>query len=411
MRPLLVSLCIFAVICCGALAQQAAAQPPAVGGSQADADAIRARLQDLERQIEELKKSLGAAAAEPAEEEPFREEPGYEAPPEPRPAERVQLELPDISVIGDIRGNWTNDRGDPNRDKVRLYHAELALQSYLYPDIRGDVIVGVARHDEDFDVHVEEGFINFLDMGRGFGLLAGRKFIPFGKANQLHTHHRLYSDTPTVLSSFFGERLVGDGAVLSYLAPTRTFLRLELGSWYAAAHSHDAHEEQGGDEAEAHPLGLLGTVNTGRLWTSRPLTDTSELELGATYAAASGARACGLDLTYKHWPTAYRRLTLQAEYLRGTNHRTDQRIDGLYLLANQRLDKYWDVGLRYDWAEFVQPATSHGSGVVGIVTRHLTETTYLRLQYKHAHLPGAGTLHEPMVVINFGMGPHAHPLE
>jgi hypothetical protein len=356
--------------------------------------------------------ALAQQAQQPGqtEEETLKEEPGYEKPPEPRPAERVQMELPDISIIGDIRGNWTNDRDDPNRNKVRLYHAELALQSYLYPNIRGDVIVGAARAGDEFDIHVEEGFINFLDIGKGFGLLAGRKFVPFGKANQVHTHHRLYSDTPAVLTGFFGERLVGDGAVLSYLAPTRAFLRLEVGSWHAAPHSHDAHEEED-HEAEAHTLGLLNTVNTARLWTSRSLSDVSELEFGLSHATASGVRCSGLDLTYKRWPTAYKRLTVQAEYLRGRNNNIGAKIDGFYILANQRLDKYWDVGLRYDWSGFVEPDGTHGSGVVGIVTRHLTETTYLRFQYKHAHLPGGGTLREPLLEVVFGMGPHAHPLD
>lgn len=417
MRPFPVLLVCLAVAAAAptALAGQAPQESqPIIAVPREEWESMKAKLEQLQRELDELKKAArpaeAAPPAQPPEQESLTEEPGYEAPPQPRPPERVQLELPDISVIGDVRGNWTNDRDDPNRKKVRLYHAELALQSYLYPDIRGDVILGVARHGDEFDVHVEEGFINFLDIGKGFGLLAGRKFVPFGKANQIHTHHRLYSDTPAVLTSFFGERLVGDGAVVSYLVPTRQFLKLELGSWHAAAHSHDPHE-QDGHEHEAAGLGLLNTVNTGRLWTSRPLSDISELECGLSHATASGVRATGLDLTYKRWPTAYKRLTVQAEYLRGNNENTGDRIRGHYILVNQRLDKYWDVGLRYDWSELVQPRDSHYSGLAAIVTRHLTETTYLRLQYKQGHLPGGGTLREPMVVMNFGMGPHAHPLE
>lgn len=371
---------------------------------------LEQQVRELQQQIEELKEELGRRA--PAAEEGYvGEEPGYEAPPPPRAAERVQKELPDISVVGEVRGNWSSDPSDPDRRKVKLYHTELALQSYLYPNVRGDVILGVARAADEFDVHVEEGFVNFLDIGGGFGLLAGRKFLPFGKANQLHDHHRLYSDTPLPLEEFFGERLVGDGAMVSYLVPGRHFLRLEVGSWRAAAHTHEAHEhEEEGNHAE-EGIGLVGTVQTARLWTSRPVGEVGELELGLSHAWASDARATGLDLTYRRWPSAYRRLTLQGEYLRGGRADIVGRVSGFYLLANQRLDKYWDVGLRYDRSDSPDPGEGYGSAIVGFLTRHLTETTWVRLQYKRSRLPGGEVVGEPMVVVNFGMGPHAHPLE
>jgi len=84
--------------------------------------------------------------------------------------------------------------------------------------------------------------------------------------------------------------------------------------------------------------------------------------------------------------------------------------DGFYSFLNYRTDKYWDFGARFDYAENAWPVISYERALSGIITHHLTETSYWRLQYKHRNLDGK-TINEGWLQVSFGIGPHSHELE
>lgn len=336
------------------------------------------------------------------------------APGEPTPLAglgRPALELPDISVIGNVIGNFGTDKSDPNRDKVYLEEVELALQGYLYPDIWADVIVALHREsDGDYEVDLEEGYIDFQSTPiPGLSGLVGRKLIGFGKVNPVHAHHWNYVDRPAVLESYLGDHgLRGQGANLSYLLPLPFFAQADFGAWYVDGDSHGHHDHD--------DLGMEGKTFSTRLWSSFPLSPDQELEVGFSglrgYDADHKDRmhVGGLDFTYRMLGPGLQRLLYQSELL--LVHRDISGGDinrfGMYHHLNYRFDKFWDVGLRFDWMEtpFRDKATEYA--ISGMVTRSLTESTKLRLQHTYDMADDEHTVYLQAV---FGIGPHSHPLE
>lgn len=348
------------------------------------------------------------------------------APQEPTPLPglgRPALDLPDISVIGNVVGTYGGSRDNPDRDKIVVREVELALQGYLHPDVRADVMAAFDRHDGHYDFELEEAYITFLRIPYlqevpyldGFSVQAGKKLLGFGKLNPIHPHHWHFVDRPWVLESYLGDHgLAGTGVNVSYLAPLPFFLQADFGAWHV-----DDDDHHGGCGHDHSVLGLEGETYSGRLWSSFPLSDSQELEAGFSGVKSYGSHrddhkdkvmVFGADLTYRLLGDALQRLILQSEILYmnrkvpvGTLHRW-----GGYGHLNYRFNQYWDAGFRYDWLQTPFPSKDQKQALSGMLTHSLTETTKLRLQYQYD--PEEND-HGIFIQAIFGLGPHAHPLE
>ncbi len=323
--------------------------------------------------------------------------------------------IPDISVIGDIPGKVSSDKNDPDRNKIILREIELALQGYIYPEMRADVFLAMHRHEDHVEAEICEAYVSFLRIVEGLSLKAGKIHVDFGKINKVHQHHRPYVDQPSALTNFFGDHgLVGEGVSLGYLFPLPFFAQIDVSAWRVAS-EHDNYE----GEEEPQEFGLADEVYSTRLWTSFALGETSELEIGASGVTGRGshylehqddAKVVGLDLTYKLWPSTYERLIFQNEVLHLIRNVPAGELKrwGFYNFVGYQLNKYWDAGLRYDWSENAFPEKEHTSGLSAILTNHLTETTNVRFQYSYSF---EQISHQAFLQIVFGIGPHSHPLQ
>jgi len=323
--------------------------------------------------------------------------------------------LPDISVIGDITGKLSSEPTDFDRNKILVREIELALQGYIYPEIRADVFLAMHRHDEHFEPEICEAYVSFLRIINGLSLKAGKIHVDYGKINKVHEHHRPYTNQPVALTNFFGEHgLVGEGVTLGYLMPLPLFMQIDIGAWRLEGKHH--HEE---DEEKSLTFDLADEVYTGRLWSSFPLGETSELELGASVAAAHGshyqehqdnAKVFGVDLTFKLWPSTYERLIFQNEIFNLHREIPVGKLNrwGFYSYLGYQFNKYWDAGLRYDWSENAFPENKKTNSLSGIITNRLTETTVIRLQCDYNF--GLKSYNAFLQLV-FGIGPHSHPLQ
>lgn len=393
---------------------------PAYGSTDAeDTAGLRRELEELRAQMERMQEFYDARIAElQGKVEALETVKAPVAPPAPDDVTplpgmgRPALELPDISVIGNVIGNFSTDKSNPDRDKVYLEEVELALQGYVYPDIWANVIVAMEREsDGDYEFDVEEGYLEFQSLPiPGLSALVGRKLIDFGKVNPVHTHHWNYVDRPAVLESYLGDHgLRGQGGNLSYLLPLPFFAQVDFGAWYVDVHSH-------GHGHHHDDLGMAGKTFSTRLWSAVPISAAQELELGFSglrgYDADHRDRmhVGGLDLTYRFMGPGLQRLLYQSEVLllnRDTHGSSFNRW-GFYKHLNYRFNKYWDAGVRFDWLEtpFREKETEHS--ISAMLTRHLTESTKLRLQHTYDMEHDEHTVYLQAV---FGIGPHAHPLE
>ncbi|MCP4050049.1 MAG: hypothetical protein GY730_05015 [bacterium] len=335
------------------------------------------------------------------------------------------IELPDISLVGNILGTFGSDDHLKNNKKLVVEETELAIQGYLYPAIRMDVIMSLHRHDSTYQAELEEAYVSFLELylpGAGIhipdlSVKAGKKLLDIGKINAVHPHHWNYVTRPDVLNSFFGEHgLSGQGLSFSYLLPAPFFCQWDIGAWYIdSADSHDDEEHSENENVD----GMSHYNYLTRLWTSFELSQDQELETGLNAITGYGSHyqehkdritVTGFDITYEKFISSYQKLFFQNEvYMlkrelpEGTFNRS-----GFYSFLNYRMNKYWDCGLRYDYVEAPSTDTIIMSHLSAIVTHSLTEMTKARIQYTKSLRDSDYAIY---CQLTFGTGPHSHTLE
>ncbi len=373
------------------------------------------KIEALEAQISELENRVSMSESAPLV--PLTNGPAA-APPRSSLAS-----MPDISLIGNIVGYFGSDQDN----RVYMDEVELALGGYIYPDARADVVIALDRHDDHYDVELEEAYISFFNLPGGFGLQAGRKLIDFGKINPVHGHHYPFVDEPLVSEAYLGDHgFAGNGVSINYLFPLPFFLQGSAGYWHVGGHDCDGHHDG---------LEFSNDAFNARLWSSFPVADSGELEIGTSYLRAKGGHhyetssedidkinLYGLDLTYRHTWTGLQMLTFRnelyyfhrerfrPEYLPDITGR-DLKYDrkGLYSLLHYRLNQYWDGGVRYDWLEnFRGSSDDVEQAFSAFLTRSLTESTKIRGQASYHTEDDDWRFYLQAI---FGIGPHSHPLE
>jgi len=431
----LFSLCCF--VCVGGSTAWAQEQPAKTDQStitipKSEFEAIKARLEAVERDLQELKEKVAAPQAVPPAEIPPAapaEQPPAAAPevgppalPTPSGGAGRALMLPDISLIVQAKGKLTTDKRDDARNRVRLTEAELGIQGYVYPNVKADAFIAMSPA-EDEAAQVEEAYLTYLGASKGLNLYVGKKHVAFGRTNLVHNHSWLYVNAPKVLQNLVAEEsLGGEGLAISYLLPTKSdlFAQLDLGTWTG----------EGPGEASNLPNIVKGPganfadrFNTARLWTSYPVTENSELELGGSYAGGAAAplngagdghaRLTGVDLTYRRFGEGTSRLLLRTEavWRHQSSDAGDRGAMGYYLFGNYRKTKYASLGLLYDWSQFPQAPDLHETALSLIWTKQFSEQYYLRLQGTHGSRPGDSSYEELWLQWVWGVGPHTHNLE
>ena len=265
------------------------------------------------------------------------------------------LLLPDISLTGIFKGHTSSDKRDLNRQKLRLDQAEVAIQSFVYPDVKLDTFV---VFDGAGGVSVEEAYLTYLKssfLKQTFTTVIGRRKVPFGRVNQLHPHSWLYIIQPNALSNLVAsESLAGDGGYVSYLFPTnKLFAQLDLGYWSKseATDPITLPADPASQIITSPGVGFADKFGTARLLLAKEALGGS-LELGGSLAQGRGVSypitdaanvrpdilLTGADLTYRRAGSGTKRLLLRGEYVqhRQTDGDFKKTTDGWYAFADQR---------------------------------------------------------------------------
>ena len=323
--------------------------------------------------------------------------------------------LPDISVVGNFYYKLSTDKEDETKDKLVVEEIETAFQGYIYPNIRADVFLAMHKHDEHVEAEICEAKVYFQKLIHNLSLEVGKIRINFGKLNKIHQHHRSFYDQPLVLTNFFGEHgLVAEGVNFSYVLPLPLFLQIDLGAWNILHHYH--HDE---NELRHLEFSLSDKTYTNKIWLSIPIK-TSELEIGLNSLLSNGphykehkdeVKIFGIDLTLRSFFTKNRKFLFTTEVYKLIRDLEDEKIEkfSYFVFTKYKFNKYDSISLRYDDAENVVE-TLRTNSLSAIYTRNLTETTALRTQYTY-FFDNPKDVHQFVVQIVFGMGPHSHLLE
>lgn len=362
---------------------------------------------ELRRRVEELEKRPAPTPAAPETAPPPATAP-------PAPAGGAATLLPNISAVGNVIFRGGDTKGTEGRGRFNLEEVELAYQDRVAPNLRADFFMS-AEKEADWTAGIEEGYLtwsNLLGM-KGLSGRFGKLRTPFGKLNPTHPHTWRFVDQPSVITAFLGpDGLNSDGAAVQYLLPIKgLFANLEIGRWQTSSDAEDG-------------LGFGGTGNdawSGRLWFGKEVGRDRELELGFSRYQGTGTpdgfnhetrlAINGVDLTFRAFPSAYRRLLIQAEAVQHQTTGGGKTRWGGYLGGALQLNQYWEVGARGDYTQFPFPVDGHESAVSAFLTRYLTEQTSVRVQLRHGSRPEDGTFNEAFLQFLFGFGPHSHLLQ
>ncbi len=419
-----------------------------------DISDLRKLVEEQQKVIKQLQERIEALESGRKATEPDDELPPAEIP--TTPFERASggaAFTPDIAVIGNHGGQFFVPRGYEGRNRFELGELEITLQQPLYTGMSFFATLA-AGSDAGFALGVEEAYAS---LSRPFKLpfdsVVGKRRIQFGKVNPVHPHAWRMADQPAPIGAFLGEEgLFGNGASINYTLPVKgLFANLEIGLWKNdAAHVHADEEEHVheastrrrlalltraedddyGDEHEHHAepgVGIVGDMPAARLWLSKAIGSSTELELGGSHAfgkAENGdnIRLTGADFTLRAFPSAFSRWQLQAETFwhnrRDREHGTGSHSrSGHYAMLSYAPDKYQEFGVRYDNTRYPWPIEGREQSFSLIATQRLTEATLVRLQFKFGdrtsdiYLPAGKGFKEVFLQFIWGAGAHTHPLQ
>jgi hypothetical protein len=389
--------------------------------------AVEERMRALEAEVQSLRAALAAAA--PALPAPAETAPAVaQAPPGPTSGASGQLPVyggggaaagtkvfnPDIGMIGNFVGASGHNTINP-LPALSMQESELSLQAIVDPYARADFFLAIGEEG----IEVEEGYVTFPALPGGFSLRAGRMRAAFGRVNTFHNHTLPWIDRPLAAFNLLGGSLkeadVGikdAGLSVSRILPSLrgTFLeatgevfRGDSGSLFSATRRSD-----------------ISTV--GRLRAYRDITESTNVELGASYArghndVGSGfiTQLYGADATL-HWRplrrAIYHSFAARSEFYWSDREQipTTQRAFGFFTSAEYQLGRRWFTGGRYDWSERARNALQHDSSGSLVLTFWPSEFNQIRAQLRQTRYAEGQVANELLFQFLFTLGAHgAHP--
>ncbi|MFQ5607636.1 MAG: hypothetical protein ACE5GA_06795 [Candidatus Zixiibacteriota bacterium] len=344
---------------------------------------------------------------------------------------------PDFSVIGDFRAFSHNDRARPRAgEDISLAdpQMELDVSGYLNPYMRAALALG--WHGEE-RAEIEEVYLTILrGLPLGANFRAGRYLLEFGRLNPVHEHAWSFLNRPLAHEVFFGDEGLADMAFrVSFLLPTGdVYTELMIAGLKGDALLDEDERAAISDGADENRPGFFG-----RLATSLAVGETSELALGVSalnsvynsldsqrigviLIPAGRVRAWvgGLDIKYRHAPSRYRTLQIEAEALfRSDAHTVIERASSFagYGYIDYRFSGQYNLGgvLEYLSHETFTPPSSSILGTVESSTWRtglfvgfspVEETSVFRLAGHWTNPENAGGFWEAQFQIVIGLGPH-----
>ena len=410
--------------------------PAAAQEQAASPDSVLLRVRELERRLDSLERvvtELRAASqptAEPADElaalraaaraaagPPARAD---TAAPQASRTRNLQILNPEISVTGDVVGNFVAPAGEDHAFSGTPRGFEFSFQAALDPYTRTKIFV---TREEDFEIaglpegggeeeegdgfEIEEGYLYWVGLPGGFGAKVGKFRQEIGLYNRWHTHALFEVERPLAVTTFLGEDgLIQTGAAVTLpnftLGPATQTVTVEV------TRGNNAALFDGGSQ-----MSYLGRFQN--FW---DLSAASFLQLGATGVygqndeAGLQSRLLGLDFFFRWTPPGralYRDFQLKGEWYFAEREEGPSTLtgEGGYAQANLRVGRRWILGTR---ADFVSPYAG-GPDILQLapsLTWWQSEWVRLRLQYNYLKPEGSSGNSTVLLQFMWAMGPHKH---
>jgi hypothetical protein len=326
----------------------------------------------------------------------------------------AKLLNPDISMIGDFIGTVGRNSVVPSRS-LELHESELGVQAIIDPYARGDFFVSFGEQG----VNVEEGYITFTSLPKGFVARVGKMRAAFGKVNTIHNHALDYIDRPLATVNLLGGE---DGIDDAGISVTRIFAGPK--DWFLEGTAQVFR----GDSADVFQANGRKDVSVvGHFRGYKDLSESTNLDIGLSYArghnntgSAFLTNLYGADTTLRWKPlrrAVYNSLMWRNEFflsqrdqLVAAMTRETVHAFGLYSSLNYRVNRRWTVGGRFDRSGRATNSALTDNGFSSIITYWPSEFSQIRGQYRFGRYAEGSTANEFLMQVLFVLGAHgAHP--
>lgn len=360
-----------------------AAPPPAIAETETN------RLAELEKQVDAL--SQRAKQSTPS------------------------LRNPALGVAADTlfsynsRPNTVSGFERPGGWDAFLRSAELSLQASIDPFARAYTVINASADAAtgEADLAVEEIALTTQTLPWNLTAQAGRFFADFGRLSSRHNHELPFVLRPLALESFVLGESQTDGLQINWLAPTRHYWNLSMGTGLKFGES----------PADPGAFRSSGELNYwAKLATYFDLSPSLSLDLGLSGLIAphqdleltedatlsqSERQLAILDLTFRYRPSAERQfqgLEWGTEYLfargdyefdpdgaadSGDEFEQWNRSHGLYSYAAWQFNRQWTAGFLFDWTQALEDNELSTARYSPYLTWRPSEYQMLRLQYSY----------------------------
>ncbi len=323
--------------------------------------------------------------------------------------QNAKLLNPDISMIGDFIATAGGNPFQPG-PALEFHEAELGIQAVIDPYAKGDFFLSFGESG----VELEEGYITFTGLPRGFVARVGKMRSAFGVVNTQHNHTLPWIDRPLVTENLVGgEDGINDaGFSINRILPAPKGIFLEATGQVFRGDSADVFT--------SHQRSDLSYV--GRLRAYKDLTEDTNLDVGFSYARGHNdvgtnflTQLVGTDVTFRWRPlrrAIYHNLVWRSEFFWSERQQlsTAQRAFGFYTAADYRLNRRWTVGGRFDRSDRARNDNLTDSGFSAVVTYWPSEFSQIRTQYRFGRFAEGKDTNELKVQLLFSLGAHgAHP--
>jgi len=269
-----------------------------------------------------------------------------------------------------------------DEEGLSIGETELVFSANVDNWFYGKFTAAVEQEDGDFDISVEEAYVDTLSMPGDMTLRLGRFFSSIGYLNDKHAHTWAFADQALPYRTFLGSQYGDDGIQLRWLAPTDFFLEFGAevfrGSNYPAAGS--ANNGFGTQSLFAHVGGDVGYSNSwsaGISWLGAEADDRDSGDEDDPLRFNGDSDIYIADLVWKWAPNGNmreRNLTFQTEYLwrnengsvslpgGGDPQAINDDSNGWYAQLIYQWRPRWRMGLRIDGLDTDDPGPQFANG-------------------------------------------------
>lgn len=348
--------------------------------------------------------------------------------------------MPDISVVGDLVGDFSPD-GSTQESGARLgvREIELAVQSVVDPYFRGDVYLGFSDVE---GARIEQAYMTTTALPWGLQARIGRFLMPVGKQTTTHRHDLHTVEYPLVIQRFLGEEgLKGTGlSVSKVLAPFGFYQELQLSAVDRFGEKDDALQSKTPPNKQLDGMGYAARLRN--YW---DLSQSANLELSASAitgkreqpalaAAAPDAvitavnarqSVLGADVTFRWRPLQqglYKSFILQAELMHQRNERIDasavpgvyegpdRDFTGGYVFARWQVGRRLYIGGRFDSLQDPELGGGTLTAGSGVLEYFPSEFSKLVASFERLTPSGGPATNRLLLQATFAVGPHKpHP--